>query len=458
MGMRIENTNSVEQPRTACTIGGIYTALAIERVVPILHAGPGCWSQAGSLIAMSNGGQNADTFMESVIPSTNFAESDVVFGAADRLERTIARSLKYYDADLFVVVDGCVSQIVGDDIEEVVGRFSREGRPVISASLPGFKGNNLYGHSEILKAIINQWLPKSRPKKVNAKQVNVFGIVPFYDTFWAGTLEEIEKALRRLDLEPNIIYGRGKGIAEVERIPEAAFNLILSPWVDHDIAKLLEEKYGTPYLIYPNIPIGPTDTKLFYDKLAAFAKVDISAAKKIIEGEEDRYYYYINHHLRFIYTCRVAPKEFFINSSAGVAVALTKFLINDLGFLPRKIFINENVSEEYHEKIYSHINACEWESKGEDGAGDIEVIFTNDGGLCDTYVKSEDTTFRKTLLLGTTWDELTAKNLKLPFVSVSSPYGDLMIGAKHFFGFDGALNLVADIYNDTAEKGLGTII
>jgi nitrogenase molybdenum-iron protein beta chain len=450
MSLIVENTNCAEQPRTCCTIGGIYTALAMERVLPILHAGPGCQSQAGAVISILNGGQNADTFMESVIPSTNFSESDVVFGATERLEHVVERSLRYYDADLFIITDGCVSQIVGDNIEEVTRRFESEGKPVIHASLPGFKGDNLLGHSEILRAVIEQYLKPTGV--VNEKQVNVFGIVPFYDTMWVATLEKLEIFLNDLGFEPNIIYGRGKGIKQIDKIPSAGFNLVIGPWVDHDIAERLKEKFDTPYLIYPNLPIGPTQTADFIRTLASYAKLDEVKAQGIIREQEDRYYYYINHHLRFIYTCRVAPKEFYINSSASQALALTKFLINDLGMIPRRIFISENVPEEHRERVRGYFNDLEYERPE-----DICVIFTNDGGLCDTYVKSEDTIFRKTVVFGTTWDELTAKNLKLPFVSVSAPYGDLMVGLKTYFAWEGAVNLVTDIYNDTANKGLGTV-
>jgi nitrogenase molybdenum-iron protein beta chain len=374
----------------------------------------------------------------------------VVFGAAGRLTQAVGDALKYYDADMFIVSDGCVSQIVGDDIEEVVRGFEGSEKPVLHASLPGFKGNNLFGHSEILRAIIEQYLKKS--DHIHEKQVNIWGIVPFYDTLWVATLEKLEALLAELGFEPNIIYGRGKGLKAVDKIPSAGFNLLLSPWVDLDIVKLLEEKLGTPYFHYPNLPIGPTQTADFVRKLVKYAGLDEVGAERVIKREEDRYYYYLNHSIRFIFTCRVTPREFYINSSASQALALTKYLINDLGMTPRKIFISEGVPEELQGQVRAYFNDVEYEHPEE-----IEVIFTNDGGLCDTYVKSEDTAFRKTAVFGTTWDELTAKTQKLPFVPVSAPYGDLMVGAKTYFAWEGGINLAADLYNDAANKGLGTV-
>jgi nitrogenase molybdenum-iron protein beta chain len=437
-----------EQQRVGCAVGGIYTALAIENVLPILHCGPGCQDNAGSVIADTNGGQTAGTYQESVLPCTDFCESDVIFGGSERLRKLISKSLEYYKSDLFIVVDGCTAEIVGDDIEEVAKSFEGSKVPVIYAQLPGFKGNNLWGHSQILQAIINQYLKPT--DKRNPKQVNVWGIVPFYDTMWFTTLEKLELLLKRLGLEPNIIYGRGKGIAEVDKIPEAAFNLLLSPWVDLDIVKLLKEKYDTPYFHYPDLPIGPTETTRFIRELVEYAELDRDLAEEYIREEEDRYYYYIKRHVKWLYTCKMPPKEFMINSSASVALSLTRFLVNDLGLLPLKVYIVDHVPELYEGRIRGYFNDLELENK------DFEIVFTNDGGLMNAEVRNK-AFVNPVNIFGTAWDELLAKNKKFPFVPVSAPYGDTVIGNKTYFGYDGAISLFTDFYADMANKSTGSV-
>ena len=52
------------------------------------------------------------------------------------------------------------------------------------------------------------------------------------------------------------------------------------------------------------------------------------------------------------------------------------------------------------------------------------------------------------------WDDLTAKHANMPFVSVGAPYGDVLVCDKNYFGTDGALRLMADLYNDAEKKGL----
>jgi nitrogenase molybdenum-iron protein beta chain len=430
-------------------VGGIYTALAIEKVLPIMHCGPGCQGNAAGVLGRTNGGLSGITYPESIIPSTNFCEQDTIFGASDRLHRLVEKSLEYYKSDMFILVDGCTAEIVGDDIEEVAGHFKQSPIPVLYATLPGFKGNNLWGHSQILHAIIDQYLKP--PDMIRDKQVNVWGIVPYYDSLWIPTLEELEKLLFTLGLEPNIIYGRGKGIMAINRIPQAAFNLVLAPWTDLDVAKKLEAKFGTPYLHYPCLPIGPTETTRFIRTITEYAGLDQVHAENYIKQEEGRYYFYVKNGIKTFTGGTQNPKRFFINSSAAQAVSLTRFLVNDWGFIPKKIFIIDDVKPEYQEGITKELRSLEYEGKD-----DFDIVFTNDGGLCDQEIKKENFEFHKICLFGTTWDQLTAKNNQLPFVPVSAPYGEYLIANKTYFSFNGALNLVRDLYNDMTKKILGS--
>ncbi len=432
----------IEQSRVACALGGIYTALAIDGVLPVTHTGPGCLAQAADILGRVNGGQSPVPFEESVVPCTDFCNTDVVFGGGEHLRTVIEKSIQYYDADLIIAVDGCTAEIVGDDIEEVAESFEGSRIPVISAKLPGFVGNNLFGHSQILKSIINQYLEPT--DEVNDKQVNVFGIVPFYDTFWQGTLERLEELLIAIGLEPNIIYGHGHGIENVKKIPSAAFNLVLSPWIDLDIAKLLEQKFKTPFLQFDNVPIGPTETTKFIRRLVEYAGLDQIAAESYIKKSEDRYYYYISRQQPFVYACKYVPKDFYFIGSASAAVSVTRFMVNDVGSVPLKIYITDNVPKERQEDVRKSLYDVELEDK------DYEVIFTEDGGLAASDLRKEHED--RSVVFGSNWDLLTARAIGSAFVPVCAPYGQTLIGSKNYFGYEGGIALFADYYGEIATN------
>jgi nitrogenase molybdenum-iron protein beta chain len=443
-----------EQQRVACALGGIYTALSVDGVLPILHCGPGCIVSISSMLSVANGGQNAAKFMEPSLPCTNFCDSDVVFGGTDRLHTLIERSLEYYDAELFLVVGGCASGIIGDDIEEVTGRFADADKPVIHAELPGFKGDNLYGHGKVLNALIDR-CAVSGPGNAYTDPllVNVLGVVPHYDPMWAATLDKLGAMLTRIGLNPNILYGRSGGLDKFEAIPSAGFNLVVSPWADLDVAGKLKDRFGTPYLHYPNIPIGPTEEAAFIRALTEYAGLDTANAEAYIAELAGRYNYYIDRSLVWLFdmhNLRSLPREFFMNASAAQSLALSKFLVNDLGMSPRGVFIPEGVPEEYRPAIRNMFDEIE----SGNGAVSFGVEFTDDGGALEQRLKDVDQTVRKSVILGSVWDDLLAKRYSMPFVSVSAPYGDALIGDKTYFGSEGAIGLISDIYNDAAAKGL----
>ena len=446
------NCFCAEQQRVGCALGGIYTALSIGGVLPILHSGPGCVHAMSSVLSLSNGGQNPVPFMELAIPSSNLKESQVVFGASDKLRSVLEHSLRYYKAKIFLVVTGCSAEIIGEDITEITEEYSTPEKTVLHASLPGFKGNNVWGHSQVLSALIDGYVEEYGERDVVKGRVNILGVVPFYDPMWQGNLEKLEHLLREIGLEPNILYGMGKGLPELKKIPTAEFNLVLAPWTDLDIAKKLKRKFGTPFIQYPCMPIGPTAEAELIRLLTEEAGLDAEKTEAVIKRRADRYFYYFDRNLNWLFDMhnqRSLPREFFANTSASAALSVTKYLVSDLGLCPRKIFIPEDVPKKHQKGVAELFLKIAGKYINED-----DIIFTDDGGLFEEYLKGVDQTVRKSAVFGSVWDDITAKKANMPFVPVGTPYGDVLIGDKNYFGTDGAIGLMADLYNDAESKGL----
>src|SRR6266568_5928947 len=122
---------AIEQIRNVCAMGALQSVVAIQRAIPILHAGPGCGQKLWSGLSNGNGFQGASYVGGHAVPCTNATEKEVVFGGEDKLRETIENTLKVMDGDLFVVLTGCTSDIVGDDVGEVVRGFRAEGAPIV---------------------------------------------------------------------------------------------------------------------------------------------------------------------------------------------------------------------------------------------------------------------------------------------------------------------------------------
>ena len=135
-------SNLIEQPRFSCALAAQHSVLAIPRALPIVHAGPGCASKTFNFLAGGSGSNGEGYGGGSHISSTNTSEQEVVFGGEDKLRGVIDGALKVIDADLYVVLAGCTSGIVGDDVVSVSQEYADEGHPVVGAETSGFKGNN----------------------------------------------------------------------------------------------------------------------------------------------------------------------------------------------------------------------------------------------------------------------------------------------------------------------------
>lgn len=288
----------LDQPRYKCAMAAMQTVHGITRAIPILHSGPGCAEKLERDFGTSG------YFSSHIFPCTNISEKEIIFGGEKKLKETIENALKVVDADMYVVLTSCSSEVVGDDAGEIVKSFENSRKPVIYASTPGFKGNNYRGHEWVIDAIIEQYL-KPTDKKIKGL-VNIWSGVPLHDPFWLGNLRELEKLVAELGLIPNTIFGYGRGIKNIDKIPEAEFNLLVSPWVGIENMELLKKKFNTPYLHYPVLPVGAFETSKFLRAVGRFAEIDDEKVESIIKSHEEEYYYYIE---RFADVC--APRRRF---------------------------------------------------------------------------------------------------------------------------------------------------
>jgi nitrogenase molybdenum-iron protein beta chain len=427
----------IEQIRNVCALGALQSVVAIQRAIPIIHAGPGCGQKLWSGLSNGNGFQGAGYVGGHAVPCSNATEKEVVFGGEVKLRETVENSLKVMDGDLFVVLTGCTSDIVGDDVGEVVRSFKNKGAPIVYVETGGFKGDNYFGHELLWDAIIDQFLEKS--DTVTQGLVNVWSVLPYQDPYWTGTLHALAGLLGSIGLTANIIYGPGEGVDAVRRIPSAQFNLVVSPWAGLKTAKKLEEKFGTPYLHYPALPIGATESGAFLRSVASFAGVPAATVEEVIKREEDRYYYYVERSADLLFETRFLPGHFVTIADSFYALGLTRFLINDLGLIPEVQFVTEVVPEEYRPLVEAEF------ARFDEGLVS-PVHYGADGGTVREELAKRK--FReRPLILGSSWDRVIARELKGYPLSVAMPVSDRLILSRTYAGYDGALRLTEDIYS-----------
>ncbi|MDR3289139.1 MAG: hydrogenase [Peptococcaceae bacterium] len=430
-----------DQATYKCGLAAIQSAQSIEGVLPILHAGPGC---SGKLAGFDFG--TSGHFSSSIFPCSNLLEAEIVFGGEQRLRDTIENALKIIDADLYAVFTSCASEIIGDDSEEIANEFRKAGKPVIHVSTAGFKGNNYLGHEWLLASIFDQYLPAAKPHTIEKGLVNVFASLPLHDPFWAGNYDALEGLLAEIGLKANIIFGYGRGLKNVDRIPKAEFNLVVNPWLGLDSVRLLEEKYGAPWFHWPSLPIGPDETGRFLQALTAFAGLDKGKTQNLIDAKEKKYYYYIERFANTFLETRIMSKRFSVVSDSQNALAYTRFLVNDLGVNPLTQYATENVPEHHRDAVRGYFKDLNY-------GLEAEVSFETDGYLIHEEIKKADY-LGYPLIIGSTWEKELEEELGAHYLVASWPVTERLIINGSYVGYDGALRFIEDIYSVVLRRFL----
>ena len=441
-----EALNLIEQPRYGCALAAQQTVLAIPGALPILHAGPGCSAKATTYAVSGAGFQGEGYGGGPHIASSNMDEQDVVFGGENKLRRNVKGALRVLDGDLYAILTGCTADIVGDDTLSVARDFAEEGYPVIGVETAGFKGSNYYGHEEVMRAIIEQYVGEQSAQVV-PHRVNVFASVPYQDPFWRGDLEEIQRLLTALGLDVHVLFGYGSaGVSEWQQLPEAEFNLLLSPWVGRKTVELLKAQYGTPYLHYPILPVGGAETSRFLREVATYAGLS-KRAEKVIAREERRFYAYFEAASDFIteYQNKL-PEDFYLVADSHYATGIAAFLVEELGLQPAQIYITETVRQQDQQAIRKFLTgrAAEFQDR---------VTFESDGGLIEEDLRRRLKGRPRSVILGSNWEKFVAQDTGNLYTYVSLPLNETLITQRSYAGYQGGLALMEDLYSSVFRTG-----
>ncbi|MBQ5399737.1 MAG: nitrogenase molybdenum-iron protein, alpha and beta chain [Treponema sp.] len=423
-----------ENPRGGCVLAGINSVLAaIDHVCPILHSGPGCCMQTTAAEQGQSGHKHACFVSGVSLPSSNMLEKEVVFGGVNKLRTTIQGAIDIIDASSYFVLTGCTAGIIGDDIVSVTDEFNQKGYKVYPVETPGFAGDSNLGYEVAWNTFIDKVIQPAEKKQNDL--VNIFGIIPYHDPFWSGTLEEIERVLSKLGLRVNTFFTKHQGIDVVEHCSEAALNIIINPWLFKGPAKKFEEKFGVPSIRFPFVPVGATDTTRFVREVAASLNIDSGLVEKVVAEEEDYVYSYLGQSIG-----QVSWKRFAVAGDASNAIAITRYLANDYSFSPVLVVITEPIFRpEDKERIIKNISELEY-------AQAPKIVFASDQWEINQAIRNEPEEI--TLLVGSTNEKEVALEKGIQFLNATFPINERLIFNRTYAGYRGSLTFTEDLYDN----------
>ncbi|MDR0628692.1 MAG: hypothetical protein LBG24_03460 [Treponema sp.] len=438
----------IERPRYFCSFGGALSTLeALPETIPVLHAAGGC---AGSIAWGQNGGSGLQVGGYCgglAVPSSNVGEREVIFGGSDRLAREIRHTLDIMEGRLFVVITSCVTEMIGDDVQAVVQEIQGENNhpdaALVFARTGGFKGNSYYGYDLVMSALADQYVPK--PVKTKKGRVNVLGIVPYMDSFWRGNLEGVRRTLELLDLEVNTFFTADDSLESLRDAGSAELTIVVSDLYGMETAKRYQDRFGIPYISL-SLPIGAAASARLLRETGAALKLEADV-EALIERENKKFYRYLEP-LADLYFDADLQRYAVVIGDVNYAVGVTRFLYDDLGWLPVLTQFTDMLNAEQQTALAKKVI-------GSAGQKPLTVFDTNasEAGkyLLELYPKRETDLYVDSLspafVVGSSLERDLALKIGAPHLSVSFPVANRAVLNRGYTGFSGGLTLAEDLFS-----------
>jgi nitrogenase molybdenum-cofactor synthesis protein NifE len=374
-------------PRGTCKLFGAIKALGtIKKSVVLVHGPKGCVYHINYILGMRGD-------RPSEIYTTALDEHDVIFGAEQKLKDAVLSLDRTLQPDLLFVLSCCSSEIIGEDAASAVRDTGTRAR-TIAISAGGFEGDFHEGYSETLCQLVRELARE--PGRTALHAVNLVGMLR------AGPdLAELRHLLGRIGVTVNAVLTADATRDDLERLGEAALNIVLCEPAGKEAAILLQTRCGTPFII-EEIPIGYASTIRFLERVAAALGLP---APVFPPAGPDR-----------APDCSfLRHRQIAIISGPTRAVSMIRFLA-EYGVVPRLVVVDFDSSVQ--EKI-----RCQNLPAG-------EVLIEPDHELIVQKLREHEID----LLIGGMLEQPIAKALSIEHI-------DIMHGSQQTVGFAGAQNL-----------------
>jgi nitrogenase molybdenum-iron protein beta chain len=441
----------IDRPRFTCALGGAMGTLhALPRTVTIVHASAGCGGNLNNAINASSGYLGGGYCGGQALPSSNVVEQDVVFGGEARLREQIESTLEIVDGDLYVVVTGCMVDMIGDDTVAVAGEFNSEETPVLGILTPSFKGNGFTGYELVVKGLASKYI---RPEqKKDPYTVNVLGIVPAFDIFWKGNLREIKRLLSRLGLKVNTFFGEGETLEDLRNCGNAALNIVVSNNVGIDAAQHFQEVHDIPYLVTP-FPIGALASERMLRDVAKALTIPAEKVDAILKEEKELYYDYF-FRIADIMNDSDLQRHAIVVGDSNYAPAVTRFVSDELGWLPELVMMTDDIPQnrrEYVGSLFKNFNS----------GIEPHVYFDTDASSVKKYLRevwprNDNSRYydpmTPTVVFGGSFERNLAEEFGYSLVPVSYPLTNRCVMNKAYAGFNGGLTFTEDTISNIVSN------
>jgi light-independent protochlorophyllide reductase subunit B len=404
-------------------VGAMRIATAMEGVHYVLHAPQGD-TYADLLFTMIERLQKRPP-----VTYTTFQARDLGGDTAELFKTAAREAYERFQPKAMLVGSSCTAELIQDDPGGLCKALNLP-VPVVALELPSYQRKENWGASETFYQLVrNLALPADQIEKTqNSKpRCNILGPAALGFRH-RDDLTEIRKLLTDMGLEINVVAPLSATPADIARLADAQFNVVLYPEIANLSAQWLQRQFGQAFT--KTIPIGTKATRDFVREVAQLAGLDPEAA--LVKAESRATWY-----TRSVDSTYLTNKRVFVFGDATHAVAAAKVAADEMGFTVVGI---GTYSREFAREVR-----------------DAAKLYGVEALISDDYLEIEAriAELNPELVLGTQMERHIAKRLGVPCAVISAPVHVQDFPARYSpqMGFEGA-NVLFDTWVHPLMMGL----
>ncbi len=401
-------------------IGAMRIATAMRDVHYVLHAPQGD-TYADLLFTMIERRDKRPP-----VTYTTFQARDLGSDTAELFQSAARDAYERFKPQALLVGSSCTAELIQDDPGGLAQALNLP-IPVIQLELPAYQKKENWGAAETFYRVVRT-LTSGQQIPVREKRerplCNILGPTALGFRH-RDDLTEIMGLLESMGVGVNVVAPLGASPADITRIPQADFNVVLYPEIAMSSAQYLERTFKQPYT--KTIPIGTIATKAFIDEVAAIAGLSATAS-----GASRLPWY-----SRSIDSTYLTGKRVFIFGDATHALAAARVATKELGFTVVGL---GTYSREFAREIRDAAKLY-----------GVEPLITEDYLEVEAWVREA----HPELMLGTQMERHIAKRLGIPCAVISAPIHVQDFPARYSpqMGFEGS-NVLFDTWVHPLMMGL----
>ena len=408
-------------------VGAMRIATAMRDVHYVLHAPQGD-TYADLLFTMIERRDRRPP-----VTYTTFQARDLGGDTAQLLQSAMREAYERFKPSAMLVGASCTAELIQDD-PAGLAQALRLPIPVVPLELPSYQRKENWGASETFYRIVHalcKTLPRGVPRReegTGARPVcNLLGPTALGFRH-RDDLAEVTRQVVDLGIDINVVAPWNARPADIARLPEADFNIVLYPEIALTAAQWLQRTFDQPFT--RTVPIGVTATREFIAEVAKLAGIEPADA---LARAETRLPWYS----RSVDSTYLTGKRVFIFGDATHVVAAARVAADELGF---EVVGLGTYSREFGREVR--------EAAAKYG---VEPLITDDY----LEVEARVVALQPELVLGTQMERHIAKRLGIPCAVISAPTHVQDYPARYSpqMGFEGA-NVIFDTWVHPLMMGL----